>query len=99
MAEVGSAHVSITADDSSARRVISGFFGFLKKSSSLTSGIVSSLSTTIGGVATVAVGGLASSFAAAGTSAVAFGAVAVSAINSVLKRPKKWKSLKKNCKC
>ncbi|USK77751.1 hypothetical protein [Peribacillus frigoritolerans] len=55
MAEAGSANVRITADDSQAKRTVSGFFAFLKKSSTVATGIASGLSSTMGSVATVAV--------------------------------------------
>ncbi|MGR9527688.1 tape measure protein (plasmid) [Priestia megaterium] len=43
MAEVGSARVRITADDSEARRTLTGFTGFLKKTAGIASGVVAGL--------------------------------------------------------
>lgn len=43
MADVGSANIRITADDKQARSKLSGFFGYLKKTSSLAAGIVGGL--------------------------------------------------------
>jgi len=43
MAEVGSARVRITADDSQARTTIGGFMGFLRKTSSVAAGVVGGL--------------------------------------------------------
>jgi len=43
MAEVGSARVRITADDSDARRTLTGFTGFLKKTAGIASGVVAGL--------------------------------------------------------
>lgn len=43
MAEVGSARVRITADDSQARSTLSGFTGFLKKTAGIASGVMAGL--------------------------------------------------------
>jgi phage tail tape-measure protein len=62
MAEAGSANVRITADDSQARKTVSGFFGFLKKSSSIAAGVVGGLAvfdtikSTFSGLSTATIG-------------------------------------------
>ena len=43
MAEAGSANIRITADDSQARKKVSGFFGFLKKTGSIAGGVMGGL--------------------------------------------------------
>ncbi|MBY0077900.1 transglycosylase SLT domain-containing protein [Priestia aryabhattai] len=43
MAEVGSARVRITADDSQARSTLNGFTGFLKKTAGIASGVMAGL--------------------------------------------------------
>lgn len=43
MADVGSANIRITADDRQARGVVSGFFGFLKKSGGIAAGVMGGL--------------------------------------------------------
>ena len=43
MAEVGKANIRITADDKQARKTVSGFFGFLKKTGGVAAGIAGGL--------------------------------------------------------